>query len=67
MSIKFEEVTNMEIDGVDMVDYPDFCDAFIINADKLDGTPLSEEELEDLNMLEETSAYVCDNAYESIL
>ena len=67
MSIKFNEVMNIELDGVDMTDYPDFCDAFVINADKLDGTPLSEEELEDLNELDETTAYVCENAYESIL
>ena len=29
MTIKFSEVTNIELDGVDMKDYPDFCDAFV--------------------------------------
>jgi|TARA_B110000263_G_scaffold204052_1_gene184240 hypothetical protein len=67
MSLKFEEVTNIEIDGVDMTDYPDFCDAFILSADKLDGTPLTEVELEDLNDLDETVEYVQENAYETLL
>ena len=67
MSLKFEEVTNIEIDGVDMTDYTDFCDAFILSADKLDGTPLTEVELEDLNDLDETVEYVQENAYETLL
>lgn len=67
MSLKFEEVTNIEIDGVDMTDYPDFCDAFILSADKLDGTPLTDVELEDLNDLDETVEYVQENAYETLL
>jgi hypothetical protein len=67
MSLKFSEVTNIEIDGVDMTDYPDFCDAFILSADKLDGTPLTEVELEDLNDLDETVEYVQENAYETLL
>ena len=67
MSLKFEEVTNIEIDGVDMTDYPDFCDAFILSADKLDGTPLTEVELEDLNDLDETVEYIQENAYETLL
>ena len=67
MSLKFKEVTNIEIDGVDMTDYPDFCDAFILSADKLDGTPLTEVELEDLNDLDETVEYVQENAYETLL
>jgi hypothetical protein len=67
MTIKFSEVTNIELDGVDMKDYPDFCDAFISSADKLDGTPLTDVELEDLNDLDETAEYVQENAYESLL
>ena len=67
MSLKFEEVTNIEIDGVDMTDYPDFCDAFVLSADKLDGSPLNEVELEKLNECGETISYVNDNAYESLL
>ena len=60
MKIKFNEVTNIELGGVDMNDYPDFCDAYVESAEKLDGTPLTEVELE------ETMSYVNENAYESL-
>ncbi len=41
---------NIEIDGVDMSDYPDFCDAFINYAEHADtGIPLTDEELDALN------------------
>ena len=43
--IKFNEVTNIELGGVDMNDYPDFCDAYVESAEKLDGTPLTDVEL----------------------
>ena len=65
-TIKFSEVTNIELGGVDMNGYPDFCDAYVESAEKLDGTPLTENELEELSMLEETMSYVNENAYESL-
>ena len=42
--VRLESIT---IDGVDTKDYPDFCDAYISGADWHDGTPLSEEEVEE--------------------
>ena len=45
----------------------DFCDAFVMSADKLDGTPLTDVELEKLNECDETIAYVNEHAYESLL
>lgn len=41
-------VDNIEIDGIDTSDYPDFCDAFISYAE-YDGVEMTEEQLEDLN------------------
>ena len=67
MKINIKNVTNIVLDGVDMPDYPDFCDAFVLSADKLDGTPLNEVELEKLNECGETISYVNENAYESLL
>jgi len=67
MSLKFEEVVDIEIDGVCMDDYPDFCDAYVECANKLDGTPLTEEELENFNELDETRSYVNANAYETLI
>jgi len=39
---------SIQIDGIDPDDYPDFVDAYIVSAEFEDGTPLSEEELEQL-------------------
>lgn len=38
----------IEIEGIEMFDYPDFCDAYIASASYTDGTPLTDEELEKL-------------------
>jgi|TARA_B110000285_G_scaffold152528_1_gene170356 hypothetical protein len=67
MNIKFKEVTNIELGGVDMSDYPDFCDAYVESAEKLDGTPLTEVELEAFEELDETRMYVNENAFETLL
>lgn len=40
---------SIELEDVDMRDYPDFCDAYISYAEREDGTPLTNEELELLN------------------
>ena len=66
MNIKFKEVTNIELGGVDMTDYPDFCDAYVESAEKLDGTPLTEVELEAFEELDETRMYVNENAFETL-
>ena len=39
---------DIEIDDIDMNDYPDFCDAFIASAD-YDGKPMTDEQLDELN------------------
>ena len=67
MTIKFSQVTNMQIEGVDMKDYPDFCDAYVESAEFHDGTPLNDVQLEALNVLDETCAWVNENAYETLL
>ena len=66
IKIKFNEVTNIELGGVDMNDYPDFCDAYVESAEKLDGTPLTEAELEAFSELDGTASYINENAYESL-
>ena len=38
------KIVNLEIDGIDTTDYPDFCDAYASYAEWEDGTPLTEEE-----------------------
>ena len=43
------ELGSVEIDGIDTTDYPDFCDAFAAYAEFIDGTPLNDSELDELN------------------
>jgi len=42
------DVGSIEIDGIDGRDYPDFSDAFVSAARWDDGTPLTEDELNEL-------------------
>lgn len=48
MKLDNVNVVDIEIDGIDMKDYPDFCDAYISDAKFEDGTPLTDEQLEKL-------------------
>jgi len=43
-----KEIDNIEFDGIDYSDYPDFCDAFICYAER-NGEPLNDTELDKLN------------------
>ena len=42
---KIDLLDDIEIDGIDMRDYPDFCDAFLVGA-SYKGRELTEDELE---------------------
>ena len=44
----YKKIDNIEVDGIDTKDYPDFCDAFIVSAD-YDGIPMTEEQLDEIN------------------
>tara|TARA_R110000765_G_scaffold426448_1_gene542123 strand:+ start:152 stop:880 length:729 start_codon:yes stop_codon:yes gene_type:complete len=55
---------SIEIDGIDMNDYPDFVDAFIAVANFEDGTPLTDQELDQLN--DEMADEIHDLAYQSL-
>ena len=46
--INYELLNDIEIDGIDTNDYPDFCDAFI-SGGSYGERELTEEELEQLN------------------
>jgi hypothetical protein len=41
-------VVDARVDGIDMSDYPDFCDAYFESACYEDGTALTDDELIDL-------------------
>ena len=45
--ISINQITNVVLDGIDMSDYPKFCDAYIVSAD-INGKAASEAELEEI-------------------
>ena len=59
--MNYKLITNVEVDGVDIKDYPDFCDAFISSAD-YNGKPMTEEEIDELS-----DDFVHDEVLESIV
>lgn len=65
MEIDGRKVVDIEIDGVDSRDYPEFCDAYISGAVFEDtGEPLTYEQLEDLT--KDYPEEVNEMAYESL-
>ena len=46
-----KKVVDLEVDGVDSGDYPDFSDAYFSSGCYEDGTPLTEDELDQLTIL----------------
>ena len=62
LRIDTSQVTEIEIDGIDHLDYPNFSDAFILNA-TYKGREMTDEELEALN---EDSDYVYEQVMEEL-
>jgi hypothetical protein len=42
------KISNIQFDGIDHSDYPDFCDAYIVSAE-YEGREMTDEELDELN------------------
>jgi len=62
MELDYSKISNVEIDGIDTRDYPDFCDAYIVSAD-YDGEEMTEQQLDKLN---EDSQFVYDQVIKFI-
>jgi hypothetical protein len=58
-------VVDAKIDGIDMRDYPDFCDAYFDSACYEDGTVLTDDELIELtdNNFDTLHEMIYDNIY----
>jgi hypothetical protein len=66
MKLNGREVADVEIDGVDTTDYPDFCDAYFSFAVfKDNGEELTEDELEQLTR--DNADVVNEMAFESCI
>lgn len=48
IKLDYSKIEDVELDGVDTSDYPDFCDAFICSA-TYDGREMTDDELDELN------------------
>ena len=48
MKINYKLIEDVEVDGIDFQDYPDFVDAFIASG-IYNGKPMSDEMLDELN------------------
>ena len=66
MKLEFKEVTDLEVDGVDSRDYPDFCDSFFSSGWHVkEGRELTDDELEYLT--DTYPEYLNEMAYESLI
>ena len=48
MELDLKKIDNMEFEGIDFADYPDFVDAFLVTAD-YNGKELTEEQIDYIN------------------
>tara|TARA_R100000951_G_C2518669_1_gene142688 strand:- start:312 stop:497 length:186 start_codon:yes stop_codon:yes gene_type:complete len=60
--MEYKLIDNIEVDGINFNDYPDFVDAFIVSAD-YDGKEMTDEQLDELN---ENSEFVHDCVYNKL-
>ena len=63
--MNIETLNNVQVEGVDMADYPDFVDAYISYAEDANGNELSDEQLEKLT--EDNQEFVQELAHEDIM
>lgn len=62
IKLDYSKISNVSVGGVDMADYPDFCDAYIESADYGDREMTDEE----LDILNEDREFISINAHESL-
>jgi hypothetical protein len=60
--LNYSLIDNVDIDGIDFADYPDFSDAYIVSAD-YDGREMTDDEIELLNS---DGEFVLEKVFEKI-
>jgi hypothetical protein len=63
MKLDLNKVDNLEFDGIDFADYPDFVDAYLISAD-YNGKEMTEEQIDYIN--DEHYDFINEQVYSSI-
>ena len=48
MKMDYKKIDNIEVDGIEPKDYPDFSNAYISSAD-YDGVPMTDKQLDEIN------------------
>jgi len=62
IKLDYSKISNVFVGGIDMEDFPDFCDAYIESAD-YENREMTEEELEILN---EDGSFISEHAHSQI-
>ena len=62
MKLDYKKISNLEFEGIDNGDYPDFCDAYIVRADYGD----QEMTIEQLELLNEDSEFIQEKLIEHL-
>jgi hypothetical protein len=62
IKLDYEKISNVFVGGIDMEDYPDFCDAYIESAD-YDNREMTDEELDILN---EDGEFISEHAHSQL-
>ena len=60
--MNYDLIDNIELDGIDTNDYPDFCDAYIVFAD-YDGEAMTDAQIDILN---EDHSFIHDCVYNQL-
>jgi hypothetical protein len=60
--LDYNKISNVFVGGIDMEDFPDFCDAYIESAD-YDNREMTDEELDILN---EDGSFISEHAHSQI-
>jgi hypothetical protein len=62
IKLDYEKISNVFVGGIDMEDYPDFCDAYIESAD-YDNRDMTDEEVE---ILPEDGSFISEHAHSQL-
>jgi hypothetical protein len=65
-TVDFKNVFDLEFDGIDHADHPDYCDAYITNAKSKDGDEFRDATDEEIEIINDDSQFVYENLMEHL-